>query len=185
MATRLEELTQEIMGSFRKEYQAAAQLDTAGMVTKIAEINAKVATQAKDRASKEAATRKETADREVKAVEGYKAAVVDAFGKVWPSLREGFNKLESVQRLSIVVSVGEDGKANDPLIMVNTPTKTRVARSTGNGSNGARGEPLTVDGKEYASAAAAKKELLPDKAEASMNRASIISALKTANYEVS
>lgn len=59
-------------------------------------------------------------------------------------------------------------------------------RSTGTSTgNGGRGQPLTVNGTEYASASQARNALLPDKAGTPMSRSAIVSALKTAGHTVS
>ena len=74
----------------------------------------------------------------------------------------------------------ETGKCDAPVVILG---EVKVTRTSANG--GARAQSLTVDGKEYDSASAAKKALIANAADKPMSRASIIAALKRDKHEVS
>jgi hypothetical protein len=97
----------------------------------------------------------------------------------------------TIRQLTFSVAVDRtataDGKTTvsipDPVTSFATKivAAKRVSGSNGGGSK----NPLTVDGTTYESASEAKRQLLANKTDASMNRGAIISALKTAGHTVS
>lgn len=100
-------------------------------------------------------------------------------GKI--TVPEAFKKLEAfgVERL-VVERSSETGKL---LINSSGPTLKRTRGSGGGGGNGKRGQPVTVDGTEYASASAAHLAFFPDAGP--LNRQSIIDKIINAGHEVS
>ena len=87
-----------------------------------------------------------------------------------------------VKHLTIRIDRDTDtGKAIKPVVLFGEPIKARVVRS---GNGGPKAQSMTVNGKEYKSASAAKRALLPDKADASMNRLAIESMLRTAGHTI-
>jgi hypothetical protein len=83
--------------------------------------------------------------------------------------------------VSFIIIRDDKGKPTDGKVVLSGAVN---AKPKNPGTAGQRGASLTVDGKEYASAAEAKRELLPAKADAEMSRTAIISALKTAGHTV-
>ncbi len=100
-----------------------------------------------------------------------------------PKLLEALASIESVLpghivRIEIVAATGA---------FLIDPVKAKAPKvgGTRTGGGGRAGTPITVDGIEYPSAAAARDALLPDKAGSNMSRQSITSALGTAGHTVS
>lgn len=143
-----------------------------------------VAKTAKERydAGKEARDRDQTT--RARASEAFMAHASGLLNKVWKDgqLNEGLAKLEGINRFTFSVAKGDDGAIGAPTLVLGGPKRVSVGASVSGG--GGRKSPLTVEGTEYTSASEAKKILLPDKADASMSRAAIISALRTANHTV-
>lgn len=94
------------------------------------------------------------------------------------SLTGRFEALEAFGVVRVEITRGESGK----LIINSTGPTIKKTRASG-GGNGKRGQPLTVDGTEYASASAANQAFYPDSGP--LNRASIISKLENDSHEVS
>ncbi len=93
-------------------------------------------------------------------------------------IRGAFEKLTQLGVTKVTLETSEEtGK-----LIINS-TGPAVKRTRGGGGTGSRGQTLTVDGEEYASASAACRAFYPDSGP--LNRESIISKLTNAGHEVS
>ena len=112
------------------------------------------------------------------------AANADAIATIHNQVRDGklnmgdaFSRLEGLGVTKLTVERSEEsGK-----LVINSAGPT-VKRPRSSGGTGSRGQPVTVDGTEYASASAAMKAFYPDSGP--LNRDSIISKLTNAGHEV-
>lgn len=129
----------------------------------------------------QATTANAVALEQTKAVDAFKANAADKLNPVWKELTAGFKAITSIKSFTYRVERDENGNLGNPVVLLGEPKRTRTASTSGTSG---RGEPLTVNGKEYPSAAAAKNDLLPAKASTSMSRPAIISALTTAKHTV-
>lgn len=125
---------------------------------------------------------------EKKATDAFKAHAADVFNEAWAKIKDAATKLEFVTGVSY--SIHKDASTlvfEEPtLLLAGLKTIKTGAKSDGNGT---RGKGMTVTTKagqtvEFKSAAEAKKALLPDKEDAQMSRAAVVSALKTAGHTV-
>jgi hypothetical protein len=166
-------------------------VEAAGDSTKLTEglnaLNASRLKSAQATMDKEAKAKQDTLDKSKADVDALRAHIIETVGKAWTTgkLSEQLSLIpvEALRSVSFRVERADDGTVNEPLVLMGMVAVKRPT-SAGNGGGNAGGSPLTVNGKEFATAAAAKRELLPDKAEQGMNRASIISALKTSGHTV-
>ncbi|KKN01342.1 hypothetical protein LCGC14_1128680 [marine sediment metagenome] len=123
-----------------------------------------------------------------RAIESAKYALnADAIAAIHNDVRDGkvsipdaFVKLEVYGVTRLVVERSEEtGK-----LLVNTSGPKAPKRSGGGGGGGnGRGQPVTVDGEEFASASAALHRFFPDSGP--LNRDSILSKITNAGHEVS
>ena len=151
--------------------------------------------EAKVRQDKEAADAKVKAEADTKVLDHLKVEVGAAFK---PLFAERFLKTVrdlggTVRSLTIrwdkVEVPGVDGAPstwkldNEPVVLLGEPRKasTRAAGS-GTGGGGAKVK-IKVGNTVYESAAAAKKALLPAKADVAMSAKSVLTALKTAGHD--
>jgi hypothetical protein len=160
--------------------------DVSAMVAMVNGINKAWAITQREAAKASNDARVAEAEKYVKAVTAFKANAEDVLGKAWATLVSGFEALPTSVAKSLTVRVlrNEDGSLLPLTLLVGEPMKIRKP-SNGNGNGGSgKAESLTVNGKDYPSASAAKRELLADKADASMNRAAIVAALGSAGHTV-
>ena len=199
------------MADETKEAPSVAELEgkTARLASQV-ETDAKLAVQAEDAFAKavksgdvdkalELADARQTAKAVVakseaqhksatRAIESAKYALnADAIAAIHNDVRDGkvsipdaFVKLEVYGVTRLVVERSEEtGK-----LLVNTSGPKAPKRSGGGGGGGnGRGQPVTVDGEEFASASAALHRFFPDSGP--LNRDSILSKITNAGHEVS
>ena len=95
------------------------------------------------------------------------------------NLADGFGQLGNMGVTKLTVEISEEtGK----LVINSAGPNVKRSRASGSGT-GSRGQSLTVDGEEFASASAAIRQFFPDSGP--LNRESIISKLANAGHEVS
>lgn len=118
-------------------------------------------------------------------ISGKRAANAGAIAETHSAGRQDKSLVAFFQRLRELgvewtkVEFGETGN----LVFNSGGAEVKRARGAGGGGTGKRGEPLTVDGTEYASASAANRSFFPESGP--LNRESIVSKLVNAGHEVS
>lgn len=186
--SRLDQIKAELFNSMAGEFEALQKQGLKGLalVQATVALSAKVDKAAKEKLDAELKAANARAEQQTKAVDAWKAHAEDVLGRAWGSIVAGYAKLDSIKRITYVVERnGDTGEPIKPVLLLGTPKSKGGKLNTGTRVGGGKSAPITVDGKVYDSAAAAKKALLPAKADASMNRAAIVSALVTAGHKVS
>ena len=186
--SRLDAIKGELFNSMAGEFEALQKQGLKGLalVQATVALSAKVDKAAKEKLDAEVKAANERAEKQTKAVDAFKAHAQDVMDKAWNSVKTGIEHLDSVKRVTYIAERDADtGIMGKPTLLLGTPKSKSGKLNTGTRQGGGKSTPITVDGKTYDSAAAAKKALLPAKADASMNRASIVSALTTAGHKVS
>lgn len=174
----------EVAKELQAELIALAKLPADKMPEAMVAYNNKVVETIKTRMKAAADSVAKTAQDQIKMKDVFKAFAMDVLKPAWNKI-EGFEKITSVRMFTFQVtkSTDENGieSIGEPTIILSTP---KVVKAKGEGNTGSKGNPLTVNGKEYPSAAAAKAELVPDKASAQMSRPAIVSMLQGAGHTV-
>ena len=186
--SRLDQIKAELFNSMAGEFEALQKQGLKGLalVQATVALSGKVDKAAKEKLENEVKDANDRAAKQTVAANSFKAHAEDVMGRAWNSVKGGVAKLDSVKRVTYIIERNADtGELLSPVLLLGAPKGKSGGLKTGNRVGGGKSAPMTVDGKVYESASAAKKALLPDKADASMNRASIISALGTAGHKVS
>lgn len=183
--SRVEELASELMASeaIASRISEATRLSNPLEVSQaIVAIHKEVMDKAKETAKAEA--EKEDSERKAQQarLDTFKANAKEVMGTAWKGIARSFTPLTAAKSFTFRVERDSEGHLTEPTILLGEPKRRS---SGGTGTGGGRSNPLTVDGTEYPSAAAARDALLPEKKGTPMNRASIISALTTAKHTVS
>jgi hypothetical protein len=181
MTSSVEDVRGRLADKYAADFAAAAKSDDAGSA--LSSLMAKINTEATDIARSERDAAKAEAEKYAQAHEDFEIEAKAALDPVLATLVDAFANLPEARTFTVRLGKDDDGKPTAPTILVGT--KTGATRRASNGAVGGRAASITVDGTEYKSAAEAKRTLLADKAEASMNRGAIVSALESAGHTVS
>ena len=186
----------DAQSELRSEYKAVFQLPDSEIDAAMAALDKKRGALAADKMDKRETARKASAQKAEAARDTVRGQIKDALGKSWTQpLQDAFLKLAradlSVKKLSFVVEVQQDTvKDSDGNVTVTVkglvePTVvlgTHVA-SRGPSTNGGS-QSITVDGEQFASAAAAYRKHIGEMA-SPKNRATVMKALQDAGHTVS
>lgn len=93
------------------------------------------------------------------------------------------SRFEALEAFGVVRLVVERSSETGKLLINSSGPTLKRTKGSGGGGNGKRGQPVTVDGTEYASASAAHLAFFPDAGP--LNRQSIIDKITNAGHEVS
>ena len=178
--TDLQAAMAEHTNAMAAEYKALANLAPDQIANKVLELHARALAKAQLDVTKKNEEAKARVARYDAALTAFKMLANDTMKDAWAELVEGFTALPAEIAPNLIFNVfrNDDGVVGEPTVIIGRVIKVR----NNHGAPGPRSIPITVDGTVYASAAAAKVELL--KIEHPMNRTNIVAALQAKGLKV-
>ena len=178
--SRLDQIMEALSNEYAGKYEIAAKLKGLELVKALRNINKEIEGLARKMLNDEQEIAAKAYEKQSKSIDAFKTLAADVFTEVWNiKLVKSFAPLTFAKNIVIRVDRTENGAPGKPTVLLGVPS----AKGSKGGSRGPR-QPMVVDGTTYESGSAAKKALMPTRANAQMSRLAVAHALIREGHKV-